>query len=97
MPSLSPTPLLLSCAEIFISLGNPSNLVNNTESGAVIVGLILSTISTGIVTVFIKWLPRRISISLCCTPAAEVSTVDEPPFQRTVNSPGSAELSETVI
>ena len=78
-----------------ISLGNPSNLVNVILSGAVIVGLILSTISTGTFTVFIKWLPRRISISLCCTPAAEVSTV-EPPFQRTVNSPGTAELSETV-
>ena len=95
VPSLSPTPLLLSCAEIFISLGNPSNLVNNTESGAVMLGLILSTISTGIFTVFIKWFPRRISISLCWKPAVEVSTVD-PPFQRTVNSLGTAELFETV-
>ena len=79
-----------------ISLGNPSNLVNVILSGAVIVGLILSTISTGIFTVFIKWLPRRISISLCWIPAAEVSTLDEPPFQRTVNSLGIAELFETV-
>ena len=86
----------MSCTEIFISLGNPSNLVNNTESGAVIVGLILSTISTGIVTVFIKWLPRRISISLCCTPAAEVSTV-EPPFQRIVKSVAGAVPFESVI
>ena len=87
----------MSCTEIFISLGNPSNLVNNTESGAVIVGLILSTISTGIVTVFIKWLPRRISISLCCTPAVEVSTVDEPPFQRIVKSVAGAVPFDKVI
>ena len=96
LASLSPIPLALSCASIEILLGNPSALVNKTESGAVIVGLILSTIATGIFTVFIRWLPRRISISLCWTPAVEVSTVDEPPFQRTVNSPGTAELFETV-
>ena len=80
-----------------ILLGNPSALVNNTESGAVIVGLILSTIATGIVTVFITVFPRRISISLCWIPAAEVSTLDEPPFQRIVKSVAGAVPFESVI
>ena len=95
LASLRPIPLALSCTSTEILLGNPSALVRVTVSGAVIVGLILSTISTGIFTVFIKWLPRRISISLCWIPCADVST-EEPPFQRTVNSPGIAELFETV-
>ena len=79
-----------------ILLGNPSALVNNTESGAVIVGLILSTIATGIVTVFITVFPRRISISLSCVPCADVST-EEPPFQRIVKSVAGAVPFESVI
>ena len=77
--------------------GNPSALVNNTESGAVIVGLILSTIATGIVTVFITVFPRRISISLRWTPAAEVSTVEDPPFQRIVKSVAGSVPFESLI
>ena len=79
-----------------ISLGNPSALVNVTESGAVIVGLISSTIATGIVTVFITVFPRRISISLRCVPCADVST-EEPPFQRIVKSVAGAVSFERVI
>ena len=97
LASLSPIPLALSCASMEILLGNPSALVNNTESGAVIVGLILSTIATGIVTVFITVFPRRISISLCWIPAAEVSTLDEPPFQRIVKSVAGAVPFESLI
>ena len=97
LASLSPIPLALSCASMEILLGNPSALVNNTESGAVIVGLILSTIATGIVTVFITVFPRRISISLCWIPATEVSTLDEPPFQRIVKSVAGAVPFESLI
>ena len=94
--SLSPIPLVLSWASIEILPGNPSALVNNTESGAVIVGLISSTIATGIVTVFITVFPRRISISLRCTPCADVST-EEPPFQRIVKSVAGSVPFESLI
>ena len=96
LASLSPIPLALSCASMEILLGNPSALVSITESGAVIVGLILSTIATGIVTVFITVFPRRISISLRCVPCADVST-EEPPFQRIVKSVAGAVPFESVI